>query len=707
MPFRRSNATYAGMLPLGLRPSEYTVPLANAPSNWKTLAPFPSNPSAETYSKQESLAHLPIPPLAATLEKLKSSLKAMAISGAEYDAAEKKIEEFGRPGGIGETLHKRLEQRREKEEQPGGRGHWLEEWWDEVAYMGYRDSVVINVSYYYGFDLPPSARTPLAQSTPDNTIPTPFALQRAASTLRSALLFRHRLLKGLIPPDAVKQGPLCMDSWRWMFDSCRIPHKPSDYALSFTPAERPMEVGIDGHFVVLRKNKVWKVPGTVKDARSGETRLLSTTELQSALSHIVQNTTLGSAVGNLTASDRDSWADDYAFLASISERNAGVLHDIHSAAFVLCLDDVSPDSSANPSKGPNGNGTSISTASGSDPISFSKYLWHGGLAGKTNQLGNRWMDKPVQFVLAPNGEMGILGEHSVMDGTPTTRMCDEVLDAVYSPSFDHGPSDTSAAITSIPLEFDVNEELQRRIDQAKKRSDELVSSQALTYHLTEYGKKDIKTYGIGPDGWTQMIIQLAYDRWCVKSGKPAGSRETGGTYEAATTRRFKKGRTEAIRVVSNEVREWLAAMRDEQSSPEERKGLLVAATKRHIKDAQDAGGAMGIDRHLLGLRMLVEDGDGEKALELFNDPLFQRSKKWVLSTSAIFSKHFHVYGWGEVVPDGFGVAYMTGYDDRLQFTITSRKEMDNEGFIREIARAAEDMRALFRTSASNAPLSRM
>jgi carnitine O-acetyltransferase len=59
----------------------------------------------------------------------------------------------------------------------------------------------------------------------------------------------------------------------------------------------------------------------------------------------------------------------------------------------------------------------------------------------------------------------------------------------------------------------------------------------------------------------------------------------------------------------------------------------------------------------------------EKALELFNDPLFQRSKKWVLSTSAIFSKHFPVYGWGEVVPDGFGVAYMTGFDGEFPYSL--------------------------------------
>lgn len=74
----------------------------------------------------------------------------------------------------------------------------------------------------------------------------------------------------------------------------------------------------------------------------------------------------------------------------------------------------------------------------------------------------------------------------------------------------------------------------------------------------------------------------------------------------------------------------------------------------------------------------------------------------------MFSKHFDVYGWGEVVPDGFGVPYMTGHDgklqssmslkdmltgstDRLVYTLTSRKEMPNEKFQKEIARAADEL----------------
>jgi carnitine O-acetyltransferase len=63
-------------------------------------------------------------------------------------------------------------------------------------------------------------------------------------------------------------------------------------------------------------------------------------------------------------------------------------------------------------------------------------------------------------------------------------------------------------------------------------------------------------------------------------------------------------------VVSNEVRQWLDIMSDTSSSAADRKAGLVTALKKHISDAKDAGMGMGIDRHLLGLRMLVQESDG-------------------------------------------------------------------------------------------------
>ena len=62
----------------------------------------------------------------------------------------------------------------------------------------------------------------------------------------------------------------------------------------------------------------------------------------------------------------------------------------------------------------------------------------------------------------------------------------------------------------------------------------------------------------------------------------------------------------------------------------------------------------------LGLKNLI--AKDEQLPDLFSDSLYVRSSHWALSTSAIFSKHFDAYGWGEVVSDGFGVAYMTGFD---------------------------------------------
>lgn len=37
--------------------------------------------------------------------------------------------------------------------------------------------------------------------------------------------------------------------------------------------------------------------------------------------------------------------------------------------------------------------------------------------------------------------------------------------------------------------------------------------------------------------------------------------------------------------------------------------------------------------------------------EVFANPVVKRSSYWVLSTSAIFSKNFGPYGWGEVSTD--------------------------------------------------------
>lgn len=266
-------------------------------------------------------------------------------------------------------------------------------------------------------------------------------------------------------------------------------------------------------------------------------------------------------------------SQDYNDLAA-SAQNTSVLHAIQSAAFVINLDSSSP----------------------TDSIHHSRALWHGDISDKGIPIGlqNRWVDKPAQFVVFDNAYAGFMGEHSVMDGTPTVRLCDDVLEMLNDPSFDHGVPASSSVSTPTPLDWEISPKIAAAISRANTAAKELIESQALSFHLTSYGKAAIKKFGVSPDSWAQMIIQLAYRRLIGSDNR------IGGTYEAATTRRFYKGRTEAIRVVTSESDAWARSMDDKSVKREEKKKLFDAATKNHIRLAKSGGMGQGIDRHIHG-----------------------------------------------------------------------------------------------------------
>jgi carnitine O-acetyltransferase len=70
-----------------------------------------------------------------------------------------------------------------------------------------------------------------------------------------------------------------------------------------------------------------------------------------------------------------------------------------------------------------------------------------------------------------------------------------------------------------------------------------------------------------------------------------------------------------------------------------------------------------------GLRMLIKED--EEMPQLFKDPSYSNSGRWIMSTSQIPGEHFDGYGWGEVDPEGFGIPYMINKFS-LHFTVTSR-----------------------------------
>ena len=244
-------------------------------------------------------------------------------------------------------------------------------------------------------------------------------------------------------------------------------------------------------------------------------------------------------------------------------------------------------------------------------------------------------------------------------------MCDQVVRMIKDPAFDQG-SETSTAVPVV-LDFHITPRTEQAIKDATLAAFELVDSQTMSFHLTKYGKAAIKKFQASPDSWAQMIIQLAHARLL----RSLGQKRQGGTYESSTTRKFYKGRTEVIRVVSSESDAFVQSMLQPRISWSKRKALFREAARKHVETARSAGSGQGVDRHILGLKKLMEK-DEIGTVALFDDPVVKRSQHWVLSTSAIFSGVFEAYGWGEVVPDGFGVAYMTGFDGAFPLSITYR-----------------------------------
>ena len=91
------------------------------------------------------------------------------------------------------------------------------------------------------------------------------------------------------------------------------------------------------------------------------------------------------------------------------------------------------------------------------------------------------------------------------------------------------------------------------------------------------------------------------------------------------------------------------------NQPRHKFELLSRAVQTHTRLTREAATGKGIDRHLLGLQLLMKPEDGETA-DLFSDELWQKSQTWKLSTSGLSAGNlFRGTGFGALYPDGYGI----------------------------------------------------
>ncbi len=224
--------------------------------------------------------------------------------------------------------------------------------------------------------------------------------------------------------------------------------------------------------------------------------------------------------------------------------------------------------------------------------------------------------------------------------------------------------------------------LRAALDEAERQAVELARAHvSVCVRCDSYGRDDVKRFGLSPDAWAQMALQLAWDMAAAPADRvPA-------VYEPAHTRKFGGGRTETIRGVSLAAREWVRAMRAwRQTTVHEARAhlapqlhkLLQRACVEHAARSDRASNAMGVDRHLFGLRMAAEangaiPGRWEHALALLRHPLVARSARWVVSTSNLSAPIIENWGWGQVEDDGVGIAYSC-LPAGFHFNLVSRRD---------------------------------
>ncbi|KAI0008571.1 acyltransferase ChoActase/COT/CPT [Xylariaceae sp. FL0662B] len=570
---------------------------------------------------QDSLPRLPVPTLEETAARYVKSLHPL-LSPAEYAESKKAVEEFIKPGGVGRKLQEKLIVKRE---DPNTK-NWIYEWWNDTAYLGYRDPVVPYVSYFYSHRDDRRRRNPA---------------KRAAALTTAALEFKKQVDAGTLEPEYMKKLPLCMDSYKWMFNASRVPAKPADYPIKYDPT-------VHKHIIAIRKNQFFKI------AHEIDGQQLNTTELEAQFARVYEHAQRIPAVGALTSENRDVWADAHKVLLDASPKNKAALEAIESASFVVCLDDAAPVTLEE----------------------RAHQYWHGD--GQ-----NRWYDKPLQFIVNDNGTSGFMGEHSMMDGTPTHRLNDFVNDAIFNNKLDFSnPSVRSNIPEPVAVNFEVTKEVQAEIDRSIQDFKSVIGHHELAVQAYQgYGKGLIKKFKFSPDAYVQMVIQLAYFKMYGKN-RP--------TYESAATRRFQLGRTETCRTVSDDSVAFCNAMADHTTSNEHRVDLFRKAIVAHIEYITAASDGKGVDRHLFGLKKLL--APGEELPAIYKDPAYGYSSSWYLSTSQLSSEFFNGYGWSQVIDAGFGIAYMIN-ENSLNFNIVS-KGIGSQKMSHYINEAAGDLRDL-------------
>lgn len=585
---------------------------------------------------QPSLPHLPIPKLEDTCRRYLNAQRPL-LSREQLEKTTTYVNEFLTKDGI--QLHEELIERDTKNRYTS---YISEPWFD----MYLRDRKPLPINYNPFLVLEPA-------SNPEHNIQLVKATNLIVSSLRFMKSFKENVLRPeifylksetarnnafhiitrLLPPQfswygayLFKAFPLDMSQYHNLFNTTRLPELGKDQIYE-NPTGKNIIVMRRGHFYsfnVIDENGCIYKPN----------------EIASCLKFILEATISvnENPIGVLTTSDRNLWANTRIHLSQIG--NQEILQNIDSAIFTIILDDVNIGTDYN---------KLIRT-----------YLHADGT--------NRWFDKSFSLIVTKDGYAGINFEHSWGDGVAVLRFLKDIKnDITEQPKFcvDDIKYLQKGASEIKKLNFVIDNKIQNIVNTQKKEFEEWTRELAVDHLIfNEFGKNECKKFGVSPDAIMQLAFQLAlyYQKSCVVP-----------TYESCSTAAFKHGRTETLRSCTIETKKAceVMAQNNKNLSKAELKKLIINCGETHNKLSKEAVMGQGFDRHLFALKKIWEHSNIPKPT-IFADPAYDNINNNILSTSTLSDPAIYAGGFGPVVKNGYGIAYMI-QDERLGAIITSYK----------------------------------
>lgn len=450
-------------------------------------------------------------------------------------------------------------------------------------------------------------------------------LTRAADLIAGAVDYKLLLDAEALPPASMRGHVLSMEQNKYLFSETRIPGKEQDTIRMQYPSDAR-------HIAVFYKGHIFKL-----DVLTSASQPYSRTDLQAGLQEIMNRGATAvadnEAVGHLTTKARAEWAETRQQLLT---DNQAALDTIETALFCVCLEDIAPKS----------------------PKQASDQLLHGNSA-------NRWFDKSISLIVFANGQAGINIEHCGLDGTTILNFVDAILATTPEGRAEATPSTPQVEEIIVTLSDTIKGEIQAAADSFREYAHGVATE---TVSFDDFGANNVKALGMSPDAFAQMAYQLAHQR---TKGM------IGATYESIATRHFNHGRTEAMRVVTPEILEFVKTIEDPEASRETKQAAFRAAAEKHVARAKQAQMGHAPEQHLWELQLLQkrrgEELGAPDRMPLYDSPGWTIMRDDYLSTSSAPSVNVQYFGFGSTSNHCIGIGYVMLPDHWNIYLSTARE----------------------------------